>query len=281
MVEVIPIKPAPPKALSGILMNKYLEEIRYPVMASIKIDGIRVLFWHGKAYSKTRKLFPQQVLQNIAQTWSAELHGQECEITIAGMTRPEVGGWCNRKGPAEPTPAGIRFDVFAEVGEPLKYRTSHPVPHFYYVEHTHISNREELSRYVAVIRSHEYEGVMLRGGDHMYKYGKATRKCQRCMKIKFREELIARCVGWEMLQQAKDSLRTRNKHLMGALVFRTAIMDEPIYVGTGFTDKQREEYTNAALIVGKEAEIEYDGIGTDGKPRQPFVFKRWVDDKTA
>jgi len=133
-----------------------------------------------------------------------------------------------------------------------KYLYSLDIPdtrlhHRYLIEPT----KEDIQESLEEVLEEGYEGLVLRKGDEW-------------LKVKKEETLDIPITG---IVEGTG----RNKGRLGA--FETALGN----VGSGLTDKQREEYFTEDLI-GTYIEVKYMELTKEGKLRQP-IFLRLRDDK--
>jgi DNA ligase OB-like domain len=93
--------------------------------------------------------------------------------------------------------------------------------------------------------------------------------------------VVERMYGKES-KSVPEELRGTPKGDLGALICKMPDSDLTFQVGVGFTDQQRKDYwtwrkpnnSDELLIIGKYAWVEYQDIGSKGKPTKPR-FRGW------
>lgn len=277
--------------------------IKFPVLASPKLDGIRAITTGGSIVSRNLKPIPNRFVQEVLGALPAGLDGE----LIVGMHRGK-NVWNHTssgvmKADGEPN---FRFHVFDYLDELVpcnegfedrlfeavrlvgsindRWGRLKMVPHY------HIADIEDLG----VLERHAvnagYEGIMVRSLDGTYKFGRSTVKEGGLMKIQRRHDGEFPVCGFTELQHnddvaTKDELgRTKRssakagKHgasTLGTLVLRTK--DNKIFeVGTGFTTGQRAELwaIREDLVEQRtRVTVKYQEMTEAGVPRFP-VFLR-------
>jgi len=146
-------------------------KLRFPFLASPKLDGIRCVVLNGQVLSRSlkpiRNKFIVERLQNLPDV--------DGELIVGSAT---VGDVFNRttRGvmSAEGTPNFTYhvFDTLQDITAPFHARLAAVPMHPYVMQvpHTTVSTLNALAAYEAQVLSQGYEGVMLRGIDNSYKY---------------------------------------------------------------------------------------------------------------
>lgn len=258
-----------------------LENLRYPVLASPKLDGVRCIIIGGVAMSRNMKPIPNEHVQKLFGRKA--LNGLDGELVVGSPTAPDcfnttMSGVMSRDG--EPD---VQFHVFDAVGpakfsERLEYAmyriwraSAGRIGTLNSVEHITIRNREELDVYEEEQVQLGYEGIMLRDPDGGYKHGRSTVKEGILMKVKRFDDAECLVVGAseEMAntnEQTRDELgrSKRSKHKAGMVGKGTLgllhVMDlkSGVFfdIGTGF-----DAATRAALWSAYRADLA-DGYGS-------------------
>jgi len=278
------------------------DRIRYPVMASPKLDGVRATFDRdGVLRSRSLKLFPNKAL-DAAFTFPHPLDGElivgdAYSKTVFRDTMKVVMAF-------DASISDLRFHVFDLVSsadfmtrfkntcELADYKRIIPVPH------TLISNEAELLRLEESMLSLGYEGLMIRDPKGRYKYGRSTVAEGGLLKVKRRLQSEARIVGFEEQMHNGNEAKTNalghkersshgeNKVPMGVLGALNCIgLKDPwkgveFNVGTGFSAGDRIWFwDNRATLLGKMISFEYQPIGIKDKPRHSgFLGLRMEED---
>lgn len=180
-----------------------LETLRYPVLASPKLDGIRCVKLNGKAL--TRKLEP--VRNNYVRAWvEANLpDGIDGELLLRNMTAPfaEVSSAImGHKG--EPDFVFAAFDLLGDPDAPFEERfrilrmwgaVQRKGDHVQVVPHVIAESPGELREIVQAHLAAGYEGTMVRAPYGRYKFGRSGEKEGILLKIKQFEDAEGEVVG--------------------------------------------------------------------------------------
>lgn len=283
--------------LAGKIEN--LDNLRFPLVASPKIDGIRCLIIDGMA--RSRKLKPIPNIYICQQLRNKGLNGLDGELLIEGKPFNEISSAVMSED-GRPDFQFIAFDCFNDPDLPYAMRLQQAMV---IVEKANISNVDvieskilgtvaELSTYEGVCLSRGYEGVMTRSVDGRYKYGRSTSNEQILLKLKRFEDSEAVIIGAieeqyngnaamvDELGHTKRSSHKANLHGKGCLgAFRVRRADGLEFnVGSGFTAEQRKLYWEGIdMLVGKTIVYKHQPSGSKDAPRFP-IFKgfRHTDD---
>ena len=219
--------------LAATLTN--VADVRFPVLASPKLDGVRAIIQNGVVMSRSMKPIPNQHVQ--ALFGSSALDGLDGELIVGSPTAPDcyrttVSGVMKEEG----TP-NVVFHVFDYATEPLAvfhrrprvvedYATE-PLAVFHrrlrYVEqlcpdyvgsvrepvpHTLIVTQQELDAYETHCLERGFEGVMLRDPNGTYKQGRSTLKEGGLLKLKRFSDSEAEIIGFEeRMHNTNEKLR--------------------------------------------------------------------------
>lgn len=140
-----------------------------------------------------------------------------------------------------------------------------------------------------------YEGLMVRGGNGIYKQGRSTLKEQYLMKLKRFKDAEAKCVGYTELKRNENEPTTsetgyqvRSSHkdnmiggsVVGALTCVWEATGETFNVGTGFSALDRKHlWSIRDSLAGRTVKFKYQDYGVKDLPRIPvFVGFRSEED---
>ena len=280
--------------------------LRFPLLASVKIDGLRCIIRDGAAYSRSQKLLPNKFLQDHVRRHAGVLNGFDGEIVVGPINAPDVyrtsvSGIMTEIG--EPDFTFWVFDVvdlghhpFKHRYEDLQHRIAHlrPDTRTRLPNHWHMASHSEVDEFEAVALADGHEGIMLRCPHGTYKQGRATTKGQELLKVKRYEDAEAVIVGVEEemhngneatvseIGRTKRSRHQENKTgkgTLGALVVKglTAYPGIEFRIGTGFTAEQRAEFWTSQLT-GKIVKFKHFAVGAKDAPRHP-VFLGFRDER--
>lgn len=284
-----------------------LARLRYPLLASPKLDGIRCCLRPEGVMSRNLKPIPNRF---IRASLARLPHGIDGELMVEGGFNACQSAIMSEAG--EPDFFFFAFDWHdsrlpdAVFQDRLAYLTdwSEAEGHerLHVVEHVLVSNPDELQAYEERCVADGFEGTMIRDPMGPYKYGRATEKQGWLLKLKRFEDAEAVVVGavermHNENEQTRDELgRAKRSHAqagkvgagdLGALVCKCPAFAETFEVGTGFTAEQRLHYWEmyqgqgcGPSPIGRTITFKYQPHGTKDRPRSP-VFKgfRHEDDQ--
>lgn len=295
------------KPMRGVKPEKL--PLRFPLLASVKIDGIRAVVRDGVVLSKTLKPIPSPTIQRMF----GHLHGFDGELTVgpAHSTGPEDDVYARSRGPimrAREQDVHFRFHVFdiwntpdlsfhRRVEQVAKLAAIGLTEGLVVVEHTLITSQDALDQYEAEVLAQGYEGAMLRDPLGPYKYGQATEREGYLLKLKRFEhgeaEILRVVEQVANLNEAKvgsDGSSTRSmaqagmrpKGTLGSFEVRDLASGVEFSVGNGkgLTDALRAElWAERDTLPGQIVRYRYQPVGTVGAPRLPLFdgFRDRID----
>jgi DNA ligase-1 len=266
--------------------------IRFPVLASPKLDGVRAIKKDGKLLS--RKLLP---IPNLAlQAFFAHVpEGYDGEL-IVGDPRADD---CYNKTIREvmtingPNTACYyifdRWDLPYSFHERSKQISANLGFRVTVLTQVLIGNQEMLDTYEQQCVDAGYEGIMIRSLDGPYKFGRSTPREGYLLKVKRFVDSEAIILGMEEKMHnaneatvdetghTKRSTHQENQHglnTMGALRVKDCKTGVEFKVGTGFDDATRKYYWSLRDAPNLWPVIVYKSfpVGVKDKPRHP-VYK--------
>lgn len=273
-----------------------ISTIKYPVLASLKLDGIRCVVLKGVVYSRTMKPIPSKMVQELFG--KPEYEGFDGELIYGDVYDEKVfnlsTSFCMSKGvPTGLNPLEIRFYVFDLVGEQGHIDRLHSLSEKQLgrnvVLHlpTTVQSSEQLTEFEEDVLSKGGEGVMVRSLNGPYKQGRSTSKEGYLLKIKRFVDEEATIIEFDEkmhnTNEAKvDALgytdRSTSKEGMvgadtlGALVVQSEKWGE-FRIGTGFDDALRKEiWENKDKYLGELVKFKYFATGVVEKPRFPVYL---------
>jgi DNA ligase-1 len=270
-----------------------LTTLRFPVIASPKLDGIRAIVIDGVVMSRSLKPIPNKYVQSLfanCEYFDGELIvGEPTSKTVYRDTVSHVMAH-------DKTDFDVRLYVFDHV-EYLDHtyvrrkKRLHGVNGSVYMHASKLINDgTELIAYEEECLALGYEGLILRDPNSKYKCGRGTAKEQIILKLKRFKDDEATVIGFEERMHNANEATTnelgrtsRSSHkanlvpmgTLGAIQVRFNGID--FNIGTGFDDAQRAEiWANRKAYLGKLAKFKHFPIGTKDAPRHP-VFLGWRD----
>ena len=274
-----------------------LNKLRFPLLASAKLDGVRAVVRDGVVYSRSNKPIPNKAVQ---QKFSRFEHF-DGELIVGDPTsktcyRDTVSTVMSFDQPAD----GVGFFVFDHVRD---LRANYGVRHRWITEikklpdtvivHDQVlcASLNEVLCYETECLETGYEGLILRDPNAPYKQGRSTVKEGYLLKLKRFVDDEAVVIGFEErmhngniaikneLGRTARSSHKENKSGrgdLGALLLRHSSGIE-FSCGTGFTDSERADiWTNQSRFLGRLAKYKHFPVGAKDLPRHP-VFLGWRD----
>lgn len=279
------------------------DNLRFPMLASAKLDGIRCTVWPEQPLTRALKPIPNKFVRETLQ--SARLPAVfDGELVVGPANAPDVytrttSGIMSRDGtpdfslwvfdyvPGVLTPFHQRWGKLVDGTSDIRARH----PWFRVLPHQWVHDATELTVFEQRCISEGFEGVILRHPEGLYKHGRSTHKELGMVKVKRFEDTELEVVGAvELYHNDNEAMTNELGHtqrstakaglrpagVLGALVCKWK--DTTVEVGTGFTAAQRAELWQAgpASLVGRLAKVKYFAHGMVDKPRHP-VFLGWRD----
>lgn len=259
---------------------KDLDALKFPVMASIKLDGVRCTVQNGKLLSRTLKPIPNKAIQKL---FSKIPQGLDGELIYGDPVAPDCYRNTVSVVMSEDKPAdGITFYIFDQrVGTARGFFDRyhdlvHLVPRLeggfaHYKDgvmdvprqrgikllpHKVIVCRAFLDVFESVAVGQGHEGVMVRSMNGPYKEGRSTQREGYLLKIKRFADSEAVVLGVTELMHNANEAKTnelgrtaRSSHkegkvgtgTLGALCVRDVKTGVEFEIGTGFTAAERAD----------------------------------------
>jgi DNA ligase 1 len=275
-----------------------VRDIRFPVFASCKLDGVRAIWWVREFMSRTLKTIPNRALQKRAVAYLADMPRLDGELVWGEPNAKDVYRATVSKVMRDYDPAvdQVRFFVFDNVdalggfGDRLD-TLSHILPFVVKLDQHLIEHPDDLLALEERAVADGFEGLICRSPNGHYKYGRGTLRDQVMLKIKRFKDAEAEVVGFqELLHNANEQTvdqrgySKRSSHqdgkvpmgVLGALLCRTPEGTD-FAIGTGFTAADREEiWRHREAYLGRLAKYKSFDIGVKVAPRHS-VFLGWRD----
>lgn len=285
-----------------------LDEIPYPQMASIKLDGIRCIFKQGKMLSRKFKEIQNKQLQKkfeFLKKWSKDNPNRvlDGELYTHDIPFPELSGIVRQK---DCDPKGIRYHIFdlysTEKQFPFIERNNqlnsftdmffgqpiHPVQQWM------VSSPNEVRKLYKEVLNKGYEGLMLKNPEGKYKCGRTTVRENLMYKVKPYQTFDRVILGIVQATEVnKDAPKKKNelgrsvtskkkgdRHLIPkACSFTVPFGQHKLDVSIALSDSYKKYiWENQEKYLGKYIEFKGLMIGAKDLPRHP-VFLRFREDK--
>lgn len=269
-----------------------LAKLKFPLLASAKLDGVRAVVRDGVVYSRSNKPIPNKFVQD-------ELSGLEHfdgELIVKAANSPTVyRDTVSHVMSHDKTDYELGFYVFDHVQYPnakwfeqryAKLNDKHPRVTIH--EQQLVKTLGELLGLEEQVTSVGYEGLILRDPHAPYKMGRSTVKEGYLLKLKRFVDAEAVVIGFEERMRNDNEAtvnemgRTkRSSHKagktgrgdLGAILVRFGACE--FSIGTGFDDDERDRIWNARdSYLGRLAKFKYFPVGVKDAPRHP-VFLGW------
>lgn len=270
-----------------------LEELRFPLIASPKLDGFRCcILRDGTPVTRNLKPIPNGYIQA-----KLEEQGLSCVdgelLTYTGKKLDNFNTVQSKVTTRTGMPDFVLhlFDDFTHPSwgyvarEKLLKDRVRPTNRIELLPSQVVNNLGELMALEQLyVDQQGYEGVMLRDPTGIYKFGRSTVKEGILLKVKRFFDAEGEVVGVkELLHNANEakvnalgyterSSHKANKQGTGVLgALEVSWQNVQFDLGTGFDFAQREAYWQENLI-GRNVVFKYQKLGPNGKPTFP-VFK--------
>ena len=284
-----------------------LKSIKFPMLASFKLDGIRAIFKDGELYSRSLKILPNvnlhkrfESLKTYSKNHNVILDGElYCTSVpfndLSGIIRSDnqelpydLEFWC--------------FDYLDDATLPFEERYNkyyrsvnlNKIDYFHPVVQKEVDTPELVEKSFEFALENGFEGLILRNPSSLYKFGRVTARSGDAYKVKPFETFDTKIVGviqstevnedvekkTNELGRSVTSKKKGERHLIEkASAFLVKYNGLDLKVTLAMTDEEKEEvWKNKENYIGRI--IEYKGmlVGSKDLPRHP-VFCRFRDDK--
>jgi DNA ligase-1 len=281
-------------------------KLKFPVLVSKKLDGVRASVQGGRLLSRSLKPIPNE---NVQAMFKGLPEGLDGELIFGDPCSPSAyRDTVSIVMSDDKSADGIKlhvFDKFEDKGFSVRIRHAEQAVNqqltmegsrVVFVQHTLINSIEELDQYEADALAEKNEGVMIRSLDGPYKQGRSSEREQYLLKLKRFCDTEALVIGVEELQHndnpafrnelgrtARSSAQDgkRGAGVLGKLNLRGLEGDYAgveFDCGTGFDAEQRKELWGDPAVIGRIAKIKYFPIGGKTSPRHP-VWLGWRDSR--
>jgi len=270
--------------------------LKFPLLASPKLDGVRCIVDGGVLYSRNQKPIPNKFTQ---ERFSHLPDGIDGELIVGSPTsstafRDTTSGVMAVGG--EPDVFFYVFDKFPVNNGGFHDRlqalkaavTLAGTQKVKIVPQKKIHDAFELHAYEQAMLEKGFEGVMLRTEDGLYKQGRSTLREGYLMKLKRFEDSEALVVGFEekmhnanekTLESCGKAKRSSHKaglqgmETLGTLLVQDIKSGVAFGIGSGFTDEDRQRFwNNKQKVIGCIVKYKFFPTGSKDKPRFPVFL---------
>lgn len=276
--------------------------IKYPCLATPKLDGIRCLIKDGNALSRKFKNIPNRYIKKeLESILGSEISKNFDGEIFAGKTFQE----CSSNVMSFDGEPDFEYYIFDYIGEDLTESyadrmkkleaLSIPDARIKKLIPKLINNEAELDAYEKECLDLGYEGVILRSEKGPYKCGRSTMREGYLLKLKKFSDGEAIVTDFEELFRNKNEAKknalghtersTSQANLvggntLGALFVKDAVSGIEFKIGSGFDDTMRAEiWNNRSKYLGALVKYKHFEQGVKEAPRFPiFLGFRHPDD---
>ena len=272
--------------------------LRFPLLASPKLDGVRALVMGRKLVSRNLKPIPNQSVQDMFEGLPEGLDG---ELIKGDPTKQPYRDTVSCVMRHDSPPEGVNFYVFDNYilksfrGFATRFLSVQSFAahllNVVVVPHWHVETEKDLLAIEERVLDEGYEGLMLRSIDGPYKEGRATLKEGYLTKLK--RFVDAEALVLDTFEQMKNTNEATldllghtersdekagmvGKGVLGGLVVRGlgGVYDGVefrIGTGEGLTAVERANlWAQRETLPGRIAKFKYFPTGSDTKPRFPI-----------
>jgi DNA ligase 1 len=286
----MPFKPM----LAGTIYD--INALKYPVLVSPKLDGVRATVQGGRLLSRTLKPIPNR---NVQARFAGLPEGLDGELIVGYPTSFDTYRQTVSVVMSDDKPDNcVCFHVFDRYGKGNFQERLGDVfasaTHRYVVpvEHVFIKSAEELETMETAWLAEGYEGVMVRSIAGAYKEGRSTVSEGILLKLKRFVDSEAEVLGAyeqehndnpsftnELGRTARSSAKDGmvKTGLLGGLDVRDLTTGIEFSIGSGFTaGTRRLLWAERETLPGRIVKYKYFPVGGKDKPRHP-IWLGWRD----
>ena len=286
---------------------KDTSKLRFPVLVSKKLDGVRATVQGGRLMSRSLKPIPNE---NVQAMFKGLPEGLDGELIFGDPCSPSAYRDTVSIVMSDDKPAdGIKlhvFDKFEDKGFSVRIRHAEQAVNqqltmegsrVVFVQHTLINSIEELDQFEADALAEGNEGVMIRSLDGPYKQGRSSEREGYLLKLKRFEDCEAVVLGtYELMHNDNEAFtnelgRTARSSAKDGKVgmdslggFTVRGLGDPydgvefdVANGTGMTQLLRKQlWADRESLVGRIMKVKYFPTGGKDRPRHP-LWLGWRD----
>lgn len=270
-------------------------KLKFPVYASIKLDGIRCTIIDGVATSRSLKPLPNRKVQILFG--KHKFNGLDGELTCGDPTAYDCFKRTTSMVMSEDSRDSVVFRpfdhclfpkmAFAQRFELVREIADAEGTMFLVRQHL-MRDHHELDAFVQQVLVWGYEGVIVRSPDGIYKFGRSTIKEGILLKIKPFSDTEGTIIGaTELFHNANPAFldergftkRSTAKEgkvgtgTLGSFKVKAPCFLEPFEIGTGFTEAERKTFwEQLPSLLGTSVKFKYQALGSYNKPRCPVFL---------
>ena len=287
------------KTFKPLLAGKFdAAKIKFPAMASAKLDGVRCIIIDGVAMSRSLKPIPNAYVQKMIG--KKKYNGLDGELMVGfvggkDVYRNTVSAVMSEDG--EPNFTFWIFDTVAVAN--LAYKDRYNLiskfdgePHITMLPQFEITNMDALDKFEAKQLERGLEGVIVRSMTAPYKFGRSSTNEGILLKLKRFEDSEAEIIGVEELLSNQNEAKKnalghteRSSHkanmegmdTMGCLNVRDLKTKVEFSIGTGFDADTRKRIwelykKDPKKVLKTIVKYKFFASGSKDKPRFPVYL---------
>lgn len=273
-----------------------LEALRYPIIGSFKLDGIRCIIGPQGAVSRRLKFIQNRALREKLNELPVGFDGE----LICGQ--PNASDAMQRTSSAVMSHESnethlVRyhvFDLYAHGPYVDRYNRVSTLCStcdsdlVQLVQQVELNNIAELTILEKAAVELGYEGIMLRDPNGVYKLGRSTEREGILLKVKRFQDAEAMIIGFEELMHNSNEATINNvgktqrssaksgmvpMDTLGAIHVTSADWSSAFSIGSGWTAETRKKlWEERDTLIGRTITFKYQPAGVKSVPRFP-VFK--------
>lgn len=284
-----------------------LSTIKWPLLASTKLDGIRTIFKEGKMLSRSLKEIPNKQLQekfqnlkDFSKKYNTILDGEIYGIGISFQQITHYVMTDDLSLKKEELPKELKFFCFdcIRISPDVEFKKRYEMiknlklVNLITVKQKIVNNKEDVEKMFEEALESGFEGLILKRADSKYKFGRATLKSGDMYKIKSFITIDAEIIRIEeRMENTSESytneLGRSQKHSFKNEVKPTGIAAVLVVIYNGMEQKvcltgteefRREIWENQKKYIGKCIEFKGMVVGSKDLIRHP-TFLRFREDK--
>lgn len=262
------------------------KDMRWPLWASYKLDGIRCLITQDGPRTRSLKEVPNRHIADCLTGLPVGLDGELVVLDTSGNVNFRATTSAVMSHDGEPTFQYMIFDRYTTTGEFMRRwrELAHlKLPKFCSViGQMPVAAERQVTDMFAEALQNGYEGLILRDPKAPYKHGRATTNSQWMMKMKPWCDAEALVIG-VVEAYANHNVATKNelgrtkrstaqdglvaKGTLGSLVVQSPKWPKPFEIGTGFTAEEAQAMWLDPATVGRTVRFSYVDAGGYDVPR--------------
>ncbi len=281
--------------LAAQTTDKDLQALKFPVLASPKIDGVRALVINGELRTRSMKRIPNVYTQTLFGI--PGLEGCDGELVVGSPTsktlmQDTMSGVTSYSG--KPNVSYHVFDNWLVNGG-FNIRTAYARAQVsdvdvavFYLEHQLLFSYDDVLLYERECLARGYEGIMIRSERGPYKQGRSTIREGTLLKVKRYADSEAEILDFEPLHRNANEPYLDDRGytarsssisglvpvgMLGSLHVRDLHSGVEFDIGSGFNEAQRNAlWAERSSLRGRVIKYKSFSIGVKEKPRFPIFL---------